>query len=820
MFSRLQGRSRAIFLSSLVILTIITGIMTMPRLFATSPHPPVASGTITGTTTATGNDGPSLSLPKWSSPATWQGKLPVAGAQVRIPAGQTILLDTSPPPLKSLIIEGTLICEEKDLALSANWILVDSGGALQCGTQQQPFQHHFVITLTGNNPNENILNMGTKLLGVAGGRLDLHGQAKVSWVHLAATAEAGASQLLLDEPVNWGKGDRIVIASTDFDPLHAEEFVIKAVSGNKITLNQPLQYMHWGQIQTFAGQIVDERAEVGLLSHNIVVQGDASSVQNGFGGQSMFMRGSTIHIEGVEFYHMGQFKHLARYPVHWHLAGDAPGDYIQYSSVDHSFNRCITIHGTNDLLVRENVTFDTIGHCYFMEDGTEHNNLLEYNLGVATLDPPSGMNLLPSDVRPATFWITNPDNYFIGNVAAGSQAQGFWFALPEHPTGLESNRTDVWPRQTPLGLFTENVAHSNEETGLFVDDGPNPDGTVDGYYYAPVKTPGNYSSAPVNAFFQNFTAYKQSFLGVWMRGYNLHLKGAILADNGDGAIFACNGAFLEDSLVVGVTANAGSNPDPSAPLNGFSFYDGLVGVKNVTFVNFQSNSQRPAGALSYHLHNSNPIDVLNFAQGIRFINANPVYLDQPVEDGDRAAVFLDVDGSVTGQKGAYVVANNPILADGACTFKAAWNSYVCKHHYVNLSIDSTGGQDIVPFTITRSDGVTTSQTGMAGTYVSVSALPGQIYTLHYAQTATTLQIDLQHAQAGDWIELVLPYSPANFRLYRDSEQNKPIVAAQSLDDFNTSQGDKYYYDQSQGLLYVKLIPQSGNDWARVNVAPA
>jgi hypothetical protein len=834
MFSRLQGRPRAISLATLAVLTIIVGILTGSHLFNLfTPHQSVSAIDL-----APKNGSVPPDALRWSKPATWQGKLPASSAAVIIPAGRTILLDTNPPPLKSLLILGTLMCAEKDLSLSADWIMIHGGGALQCGSEQQPFQHRFVITLTGNNRAENIMGMGTKLLGVMGGRLDLHGQSRVSWAHLAQTAYAGTLHILLDQPVDWRKGDHIVLASTDYDPLQAEEVVVRAVSGSSVTLKHPLQYMHWGQIQRFAGQSLDERAEVGLLSHNIVVQGDRSSVKTGFGGQSMLMSGSTVHIQGVEFHHMGQLKHLARYPVHWHIAGDAAGNYIRGSSVDHSFNRCITIHGTNNLQVIDNVAFDNIGHCYFMEDGSETHDLFKDNLGILTRKPAEGMNLLPSDVSPATFWITNPNNMFIGNVAAGSQGKGFWFALPEHPTGLSSkgpHSNSIWPRQTPLGKFNGNVAHSNEDSGLWVDDGPNPDGTTDGYYYTPVKHPGS-DSPPVDAFFQDFTAYKHRFLGVWMRGDHLHLSGAILADNGDGAIFAAHETFLENALVVGESDNKG-NPapgdargldgrslpapwEPATPLNGFSFYDGRIGVKNVTFFNFQSNSQRPSGALSYYRQNNNPINVLNFVQGIRLVNANAVYMVKPSKDGDRAAVILDVDGSITNQSGRYVVANNPILADGACAFKPAWNSFVCKHHYVNISLYSVNKQQVIPFTISREDGVTASQSGMDGIYVSVSAIPEHVYTLHYPQPATTLQLDLQHTQAGDWVELVIPYSSAHCRLYRDAEHNSPLSAAQSLAAFNASQGSTYFYDQKQGLLSIKLIPRNGNDWARVNVEPA
>lgn len=55
--------------------------------------------------------------------------------------------------------------------------------------------------------------------------------------------------------------------------------------------------------------------------------------------------------------HMGQ-QHLGRYPVHFHLCGDvdSKGGYRHPASVDglsihHSFSRCITVHGTNGLLV-------------------------------------------------------------------------------------------------------------------------------------------------------------------------------------------------------------------------------------------------------------------------------------------------------------------------------------------------------------------------------------------------------------------------------------------------------------------------------------
>jgi hypothetical protein len=815
MFFRLQGRSRAILAAFLILVVVGAAAFVIPHI--SSSRSSLVSPKINAAT-------PINHLPRllnWSNPATWQGHIPAAGSRVVIPSGRSILLDTSPPPLASLTIQGTLVCAEKDLSLSADWILIPGGGLLLCGSELQPFQHHFVITLTGNNPQEHALaDMGTKLLGVMGGQLELHGQNRVSWVHLAQTALAGTSQITLDRSVNWSKGDRLAIASTTYNPLQAEEVVIKAVSGTTVELSQPLKYTHWGQLQTFAGRTVDERAEVGLLSHNIVVQGDSGSIKNGFGGQSMFMHGSTVHIANVEFYHMGQFQRLARYPVHWHLAGNEVGNYIENSSVDHSFNRCITVHGTQNVLVRGNVAFDTIGHCYFIEDGSETGNLFEYNLGIETRAAPAGENLLPSDTRPATFWITNPDNYLVGNVSAGSEGEGFWFALPEHPLALDSSLTNVWPRRTPLGLFINNVAHTDEDIGLFIDNGPNPDNTTTDEYYQPVKHPGNASSAQVTASFQNFTAYKESNLGVWMRGYYLNLIGAVLADNADGAAFAGDHGLLENSLVVGQTANNSTTAplNPGQPLVGFSFYDGPFGVKNVTFVNFQSNSRRPAAAVDYFENDRNPIHIQNYVQQVHLINANAVYLVQPTAHGGDFSAFLDADGSLTGQAGQYIIANTPVLVDGSCAFKSAWNAYVCRHHFVNIALDA-GGVQLPAVTITRDDGVAW-QSIVDDSYFSASALPDRTYTWRYSAPAATLQIDLSDAQSADWVELIIPYAQANCHLYRDAEQNMSLSAASSLSEFNASHGQKYFYDKTQGLLYVKLVPQNGNNWARVNVVPS
>ena len=94
---------------------------------------------------------------------------------------------------------------------------------------------------------------------------------------------------------------------------------------------------------------MDERGEVGLMSRNIVVQASPDADKTLFGGHIMAMIGSKMFVEGVELNRMGQNMRLARYPIHWHLIGDAKGQYIKNSAVDDTDSRCVTVHGTNYL---------------------------------------------------------------------------------------------------------------------------------------------------------------------------------------------------------------------------------------------------------------------------------------------------------------------------------------------------------------------------------------------------------------------------------------------------------------------------------------
>src|SRR6188508_2906098 len=494
---------------------------------------------------------------RWSDPATWPNrKVPVAGEAVTIAKDKDVVLDVSPPALGGVTIDGKLsFANSADLELTTEWILLH--GELEIGTEAKPHTRKATITFTNNVKDEDIGGMGgpndksDRGIAIMGGTLNLHGERRLNtWTKLAQTAAAGSTSIQVLDASSWRVGDEIVLASTDFDPRQAERRTIAAIRGNTITLDKKLDFMHFGQI-TFD---VDERGEVGVLTRNIRLQASADAAEAPFyGGHVMAMGASKMFVEGVEFQRMGQNLTLARYPIHWHLVGDAKGQYIRNAAIHDTFNRCVTVHGTNDLRIENNVTYNTIGHCFFLEDGIEHGNEFVRNLAIQTKCHPTkkcvptnlaanGDNdyayenrmevrkisfggkdtLLPSDNTVASYWITNPDNVYRDNVAAGSDENGFWLSLPEHPNG-QFQDTEIskatWPRRTKFREFKGNTAHSNYDSFMF-DRNINPNNTfsVTGDSHWGRENPADASSKPVESVFENLTAYKNRNGGIWGRG--------------------------------------------------------------------------------------------------------------------------------------------------------------------------------------------------------------------------------------------------------------------------------------------------------------
>jgi cell migration-inducing and hyaluronan-binding protein len=297
----------------------------------------------------------------------------------------------------------------------------------------------------------------------------------------------------------------------------------------------------------------------------------------------------------------------------------------------------------------------------------------------------------------------------------------------------------------------------------------------------------------------------------------------VVADNAIGATFASSETFVEDALFVGESGNTAGSVFNNAPRRGYEFYDGRVGADRVTFANFTAAGSIPSSALGFLRDNGFSVSTGNFAGDVAFINANQYYLETPHEDkdGDKAAVFLDRDGDVTGTAGVFVVPNHPFLVTPACSARPAWNAYICPQRYVGLNVRSDA-EVVAPLTITRDDGAALALVGVPGNPNSahLSMLPGRGYTIQFAGPVPLRpRISLNRTVEGEWARVTLPYPQATFRVIRDFNGSNPLPPAADLAELEASTGDRYWYDAGTGMLHLKLVTRSGRTSASLQVEP-
>jgi hypothetical protein len=793
---------------------------------------------------------------KWSDPATWPNrKVPAAGEKVEIASGKSVILDVSPPALGGVTINGKLtFADNADVELTTEWVMVH--GELTIGTEARPHARKATITLANNVKDEEMMGMGDRGIMVSGGTLSLHGDRTNTWTKLSATANAGATSIQVLNASGWRVGDEIVLASTDFDPKQAERRTITAISGNNVTLDKKLDYMHFGKI-TFD---VDQRGEVGLLTRNIKIQASPDADQSYFGGHIMAMVTSKVYLSGVELNRMGQHMQLARYPIHWHLVGEARGQYIRNASIHDTFNRCVTVHGTNNLQIENNVTYNTVGHCFFLEDGIETGNRFVKNLAIQTKCHPTKKcvptnlasngeldytyenrmavrqisfgakdTLLPSDNTVASFWITNPDNTYIDNVAAGSDENGFWVSLPEHPNGAFLD-TDIskatWPRRTRFREFRNNTAHSNFD-GFMFDRNINVDNTfgLTGNSHMPKDNPADNNSKTVETVFENLVSYKNRNGGVWGRGEMHTFRNLKVADNAIGYTHASGTAGRDaftsqvvNSLFVGETENVGNpvTPEekaygrslpkraiPDFPIRGYEYYDYRHDVIDTTFVNYQDNARRETGALSWLMFTSSGVTTENTIRGAKFVNAKPVHfpkIDRRFDNDNRGGVawrtagFQDLDGSVGGKPNSYILIhdgeNDNVATDDTCKIQPTWNAAVCTGDVGRLFLNKPGGTLAQlsagePVTLRRNGKdhkVTANQSNVrSGTEMRVNTERKEVF------------LSVREMDQGSWVMFELP----GFASAASGKQQDSMEALRKASETS--------YFKDKDALWVKLV---------------
>jgi cell migration-inducing and hyaluronan-binding protein len=247
-----------------------------------------------------------------------------------------------------------------------------------------------------------------------------------------------------------------------------------------------------------------------------------------------------------------------------------------------------------------------------------------------------------------------------------------------------------------------------------------------GNAYGPKENPANANSKSLETHFENLTTYKNRNGGFWGRGELFVVRNLKTADNATGYTMS-SGAFgreaftslVVDSLFVAETENIGNpvTPEekaygrslpkrkiPDFPIRGYEYYDYRVDVVNTTFVNYQDNARRGAGALSWLLFTSSGVTTENTIKGAKYVNSKPVYfpkIDTRFDNDNRGGVAYrtlaihDLDGTTTGIPNSYVLLNDgendSVATDSTCKIQPTWNASVCTGDIGRLNMGGGGG---------------------------------------------------------------------------------------------------------------------------------
>jgi cell migration-inducing and hyaluronan-binding protein len=152
----------------------------------------------------------------------------------------------------------------------------------------------------------------------------------------------------------------------------------------------------------------------------------------------------------------------------------------------------------------------------------------------------------------------------------------------------------------------------------------------------------------------------------------------------------------------------------------------------------------------------------NWVKGAKFVNAQPVSFpamqrrwasDWGRSAAYKSAAFQDLDGSVSGKPGAYIVIDNGIAAhEEACEIKASWNAAVCTGDMGRFSIagNFSGFQNTA-----ITDPIILQRNGRRFEYTGQATL-GSGAELRVETSRDSLGLSLTEMDDGSWVLLELP----------------------------------------------------------------
>jgi len=421
----------------------------------------------------------------------------------------------------------------------------------------------------------------------------------------------GADTLRVADDVTQGTGrwqidDWIAVGGTSFSPFDTEIVRISDIrskppdnpTGSDILLQQtPLVHYHFGSAAPTPSQLcvnqrptyvacgsvngctsactsqpsplnysdpaeqnygIDERAPVALLSRNIqltATMAGKDAANSHWGGELRFLRGANIFkevsIQGAEIQKFGKDQ-LGSYPIHFHEDGDASEatTLIDSNSIHHSYNKCVTVHSTQNLTISNTVCVRAVGHLFYEEIGDEKNITFASNLGIGAMSNSFDINGAPKFPREQLikkYWwsgdnldqtigydgfnvpdldaTSNPTHGSCTSFLANGALGGYVPPLATPPGGCPpANPVYIEPASgfwiaNPATRLTDNIIDGCQGVGV-------------GYWYVPPPLPSNNQFLAVGTFRNNRVS--ACFDGLFAEGAYSESSSSLLHPTVDG----------------------------------------------------------------------------------------------------------------------------------------------------------------------------------------------------------------------------------------------------------------------------------------------
>ncbi len=450
----------------------------------------------------------------WSDPGTWGGTMPTSDDSVLI--RHHVHFDTQAEVMDVVLYPGAELSfsttESTQLRVVTIQVLTQS--TLQIGSTQSPIESdvncEIVFRDTPFDTNIDPAQYGHGIL--AFGKVEICGSIVATpFMRLSREPRAGDSSLEFTTPLQgWTIGDEIIIPDSQLtDPRpsrgfisHTERAVIQAISDDRrIVTMSPLQYAHPGA-RNADGEL-ELLCHAGKVSRNVILR---SENPNGVRGHTQFMGRANIDIRYALFQDMGRTtaapldstdfdeegratkigtNQVARYPIHTHhLIGPVTpqanghqftliGNVVDGGTSPRLEKWAITIHGSHDGLIKDNIAINYTGANIVTEDGSESFNVFDHNFSIQC--PGFGALNTHDRGRAGTgFWFRGTNNYVRNNVAADHASSGFSYNA--YRLGNESTTVPVsqgsMERQTvnmntlPILEFDNNESYGPAFYGL------------------------------------------------------------------------------------------------------------------------------------------------------------------------------------------------------------------------------------------------------------------------------------------------------------------------------------------------------------------